>query len=766
MKSSMGGYAQWILGSAVAVLMVCTISLSILITERQQSLARTSRYELTWSASQATNELARFGQEVAAYSVAPSVRAKRAVVERFEVLQSRASIFQSGEFRAFADADPDRQSVVTAFSQALDRLEPLVANIATPGYPAQIIVILGPVIGRLAFLSSSANNYSAVLVEQDRQNLLCLHRIFSGLTLCLILTGFALIWVLKQQFGRVKEAHGRLSAQNELFDAALTNMSQGLCMFDRDGRLIVSNQRLSEVLELDPLLLAKGFHLDEVNASDRHHVLKLSAPSLHPIPEASGAKSSLLLETKDNRVVSVLRNLLPGGGWLATFEDVTGRRRDEERVAYLASHDELTGLPNRARFQAALREALDHNFEEKAGVALLCLDLDRFKAVNDTLGHPVGDLLLKSVAKRLYSCLHQGDIVARLGGDEFSIIQRHLTSPNDAGALAARVIEALQAPFDLDGHQVLIDVSIGISVAPNDGGYGDRLLKNADLALYQAKSEGRGTFKFFELTMEIDLQARRDLEMDLRRAIERREFELFFQPIVDLRNPAKATCYETLLRWRHPERGMVLPGDFIPLAEEIGLIVPLGVWILHEACRQASLWANSTRVAVNLSSVQFKRDDVVALAKSALASSGLPASRLEIEITESVLMENGQRTKMVLSELRALGISIVMDDFGTGYSSLSYLSNFVFSKIKIDRSFVKDMDLPRNRGIVNAIIFLGQSLGMTVTAEGIETPEQAGQLIAAGCDEGQGYYFSQPKPGADFPELVSRAEHSQLQAVA
>jgi diguanylate cyclase (GGDEF)-like protein len=386
-------------------------------------------------------------------------------------------------------------------------------------------------------------------------------------------------------------------------------------------------------------------------------------------------------------------------------------------------------------------------------VAVHHLDLDQFKAVNDTFGHPAGDKLLKTVADRLLGLVRETDTVARMGGDEFVIVQVPVADPGDATSLAQRIIDLLGEPFDIDGQQVLIGVSIGIAVGPGDGLTPDKLLRNADLALYRAKGDGRGTFRFFEPVMDLQMQTRRILEQDLRKALPAGEFELYYQPVVNLASQT-VSGFEALIRWNHPERGLVSPGTFIPLAEEIGFIVPMGEWVIREACATAAGWPGNSRVAINISAVQFRNPGLMQVIIGALATSGLDPTRLEIEITETVLLQNKETTLAVLHQLRALGVRIALDDFGTGYSSLTYLQCFPFDKIKIDRSFVKD--ITENAGslnIVRAVAALASGMGMTATAEGVETREQLDSITSEGCTEMQGFLFSRPLPAREIERL-------------
>ncbi len=543
--------------------------------------------------------------------------------------------------------------------------------------------------------------------------------------------------------------------QQLLLDTVINNMSQGVLMFDAEARLVFCNQRYIEMYGLSPTVVVAGCpvrdllqHRAAVGAfagSTEDYIVDL----LEDV--AAGKTSSGIAKSADGRVFSIVRNPLAGGGWIATHEDITDRQRAEERIVHMARHDALTDLPNRMM----LRERLDHELKRvKRGecLAVLCLDLDHFKSVNDTLGHPIGDELLKVVAERLRRCTREPDTIARLGGDEFAIIMTGMEKPTDAVALAKRIRESITKPYHLDGHQIVADISIGISLAPIDATEPDQLLKNADMALYGAKGDGRGTYRFFEPEMDARMKARRDLEMDLRNALTNKEFELHYQPLVNLETN-EITSFEALLRWHHPRRGLISPADFIPIAEETGLIVPLGEWVLRTACNETANWPNDVKVAVNLSPAQLKSRNVVEVVLGALQDSGMSANRLQLEITESVLMHNTFGTLATLHKLRELGVQIAMDDFGTGYSSLSYLRSFPFDKIKIDRSFIQDIsNAAEPLAIVHAVAGLAKCLNMVSTAEGVETQQQLETLQNVGCTEMQGYFFSKAKPAAQIVE--------------
>ena len=445
--------------------------------------------------------------------------------------------------------------------------------------------------------------------------------------------------------------------------------------------------------------------------------------------------------------------LVPGAeGTPASYEgtvaDATERKRAEALVEHMARHDTLTGLPNRRLFQEVLGRAIAEARRKGGRVAILCCDLDRFKAVNDTFGHPAGDALLRVVAERLRACLREGDTVARLGGDEFAIILADHDEARRIGAVARRIIQSLGRPVDLDGLSAAIGVSIGIAVGPQDGDSPETLFKNADIALYRAKDSGRNAFRFYERGMDAAVATRNLLELDLRDALRSGGFALHYQPIFALADEAPSG-FEALLRWNHPVRGAVPPGEFIPVAEESGLIAPMGTWALNEACREAASWPGETRVAVNVSAVQFRKQGLEQAVIRALAASNLPARRLELEITESVLMQDSEAVIGCLHRLRSMGVRIALDDFGTGYSSLSYLCQFPFDKIKVDRSFVRDLDNPVAAAIVRAIVGIGERLGSSITAEGVETEEQLRRLRNKGCTEVQGFLLSRPMAAED-----------------
>jgi diguanylate cyclase (GGDEF)-like protein len=553
--------------------------------------------------------------------------------------------------------------------------------------------------------------------------------------------------------------------ERQRLDTALNNMAQGLCLFDAEQRLVMFNQRFVEIFHLPPGKVALGMYLDDLFQMT-HGMQKDPVEAMLDKRRflASPASASAITELVDGRSISITHRPMANGGFVATFDDITDRLAAEERIRHLAHYDPLTDLPNRVTFYERIEKMLAH-LRRSESVAVLSLDLDHFKNVNDTLGHPVGDRLLRAAADRMRSCVREDDIVARLGGDEFAIVQAPSEQTPDITHLSSRLIETVGAPYDIDGHQIMVGVSVGIAVAPADGNKPDVLMRNADLALYRAKKDGGGAYRFFEMGMDARMQARRALEIDLRKAVMRGEFEVHYQPIIDVRTGHITAC-EALVRWNHPTRGKIPPLEFIPVAEETGLIVQIGQWVLQEACAEAARWPNDVVLAVNLSPVQFKNRNLPEVVTSALANSGLPAERLELEITELVLLQESDGAFATLHQLRDLGIKIAMDDFGTGYSSLGYLRSFPFDKIKIDQSFIRD--LPSKEGsiaIVRAVVGLSSSLGITAIAEGVETKEQFESLAAEGCNEVQGYLFSPPRPAAEIMQMLA-AQRAPVDAVA
>jgi len=556
-----------------------------------------------------------------------------------------------------------------------------------------------------------------------------------------------------------KEREAALAGQ---FDTALNNMPHGLSMFSADGRLAVMNHRFIEMMQLSDDFVQRGASAADIcDACVLSGAISAAAAQQILYEIESSQRGDIITSDPDpgkNRSLDWTFQPMAGGGTVVLVEDITERKDAEARISHLARYDELTALPNRVNFRDEIGRllAMQHGDHRSA---LLFVDLDQFKQVNDTLGHPCGDQLLCAVAERLREMLRPEDFVARFGGDEFVVFQQNIHSHEDAAALARRIVDRLSERYKIDNHLVEIGASVGIAMtAP--GVSADTLLKNADMALYRAKADGRGTFCFFRDEMAQIVEARRILELDLRKALANEEFELFYQPLINLKSGKVSTC-EALLRWNHPARGTVSPVDIIPVAEDMGLIVDLGRWILRKACMECMKWPEAVSVAVNFSPQQFHQRDVLSEVRYALEVSGLPAHRLEIEITESSLLHNTELTHDVLSQLRSLGVRISLDDFGTGYSSLSYLHNFPLQKVKIDRSFLEGIDSDRPLTLLRGVARLSADLGMSVVVEGIETNEQLELISADGAvTEAQGYLFSRPVPAVRIRQLLN-ASHGR-----
>ncbi|MCP4619085.1 MAG: EAL domain-containing protein [Bradyrhizobium sp.] len=564
---------------------------------------------------------------------------------------------------------------------------------------------------------------------------------------------FLVVRKLSQQH---RQSQRRLTLEKQRLDTAVNHMTQGLLLFDSSQHLVICNQRYIEMYGLSADVIKPGCSFRDVIAH-RQQTGSFNGNVDHyadRVLRDVGTRNAMVIETPDGRVIQVLNEPLADGGWVVTHEDITERRQVEERITHLAHYDALTDLPNRALFREQIRQELPHASAEKP-LAVLYIDIDEFKSVNDSLGHLIGDELLKSVARSLRSCVRDTDFIARLGGDEFAVVQTALRSRDEITDLVERIFEAIRTPYECLGHQVSTDASIGIALAPQDGRDLDQILKNADMAMYAAKAAGRRTHRFFEPVMEAQVRARRQLEIDLRQAIADGGFEVAYQPCLSLRDGTITGC-EALVRWRHPERGLISPAEFIPIAEETGLINQIGEWVLTTACMEAAKWPDHTKLAVNVSPVQFKSGTLALKVIAALAASGLPAARLELEITEAVLIRDDDTALAILHQLRAVGVRIALDDFGTGYSSLSYLKRFPFDKIKIDRCFITDIAEPDgSAGIVRAVVDIAAERNMTTTAEGVETEQQQRILRELGCSEMQGYLFSAPKPAEAVREMLA-----------
>ena len=554
---------------------------------------------------------------------------------------------------------------------------------------------------------------------------------------------------------RLAALNAALSEQIRLFEGALQNMNQGLCMFDAQSRLVVSNKRYRDIFNIPQdmvltgmaqhaicsALVARGLYSPEVTVAEIERSTRAALQAAEPAP--------ITRELCDGRTLAINHRVMDGGGWVSTFEDITEQRRSAERIAHLAHHDALTDLANTRAMRQGYRDLIAAQNDERPLLAMYYIDLDRFKFVNDTYGHAAGDELLQEVAARLRRNTRRGDVVARLGGDEFALVHR-VVDAAAATSTAQRLVNVLSEPFDLASGRVHTGASIGLAIRAVQDLDMDPLLHDADLALRHSKTEGRGVFSVFEASMSEAFEARRQIEADLQAALAADQFELHYQTLVDARD-GHVACVEALVRWRHPTRGLVPPLSFIPLAEETGLILPLGRWVLERACRDALAWPESVDVAVNVSSVQMRQKGFGAEVLAVLAETGLAAARLEVEITETSLLEESEATRENLATLHGAGIRIAMDDFGTGYSSLSYLRRFPIDKIKIDRSFMSEAETSADaRAIIRAVAGLGVSLGITTVVEGVETAQQLELARAEGVGQVQGYLLGRPQPQASL----------------
>jgi diguanylate cyclase (GGDEF)-like protein len=800
----------WISATA-GLLAGAAVYTCVLIFDLDASKRQLSRYNLSWTAGQAAQEIARLQVAIGNYAMAPGEGARDAVEMWLELVEARVNTLSTGEPGAFVAGHDELRSIVAELAAAVTEAKPLLAALDEPGSLATLNARIQQLHPRMARLASAAHTRGADLAAADAEAEERLHWILAGLltaiTLCCLVIGALAAWRnrlllranaevralvadltetshrLSAANGKVNETlaalgkqHAMLQArdaellrQNELFDAALNNMSQGLAMFGADHRLIVCNGRFRELFGLSADVLRPNSQALGVFDAAMAASVGFDAGVIrgvwaeHQALVARGKAATFIQEDEEGRALRVSHRPLSDGGWVATYEDVTESRRVEARIRHLAHHDPLTGLPNRRHFTDRLTEALAAISGKADGVAVLYLDLDNFKNVNDTLGHPVGDELLRAAGHRIRSVIRSTDLLARLGGDEFAVLLCGESARRaEAESLAPRIAEALSEPFILSRYQTTIGASVGIALASEPGIPADVVLKHADVALYRAKAAGRRTYRVFEASMAAELQRRIEVEEDLRGALERSELELHYQPLFDLRR-GSLSGFEALLRWRHGARGLISPAEFIPVAEETGVIVEIGAWALRRACEDAMAFPNMAKVAVNISPVQFAGGDLVETVSHALLASRLAPSRLELEITESVLLQDSDAVVATLHKLRDMGVRIALDDFGTKYSSLSYLRSFPFDKIKIDRSFVQDMGTRADcLAIVRSVARLATQLGMTATAEGVEGQEQLEQAREAGCTEGQGYFFGLPMPAEEIPAWFSPRVRPQV----
>ena len=601
----------------------------------------------------------------------------------------------------------------------------------------------------------ATNSVSGALADWREQT-----RLMIGVaTLSVVLIGSILFLIVQRLLRQRRDSERRISLEKESLDTAINAMSQGLVLFDSENRLVVCNQGYIAMYGLSPDIVKRGLSLGKLLQHHKDTGSLQADADAHcaRVLDRVASEKVQVARVGDGRSVQITHHKAVNGGWVATHEDITERRKADEKIAHLAHYDTLTDLPNRVLFREQLELELKR-IKRSGQLAVLYIDIDEFKSINDSLGHPVGDELLKTVATRLRHCVRETDFVSRLGGDEFAIVQTLVQQPEDVTDLISRIYSVMREPYECLGHQLSTDASIGVALAPQDGVDLDELLKNADLAMYGAKADGRRTYRFFERDMDARIKTRRTLEQDLRKMtadgrFTEGGFDIHYQPLVNLRDNEVSGC-EALLRWRHPVRGMISPAEFIPIAEDSGLISQLGEWVLTKACAEAATWPKNIKLAVNVSPVQFRNHAFALKVASTLAESGLPAGRLELEITEAVLIRDDEVALAILHQLRAFGVRVALDDFGTGYSSLSYLQRFPFDKIKIDRSFVNDIvESGGSCAIIQAVVNIAAARNMTTTAEGVETELQRELLRTLGCTEMQGYLFSPARPAADVVAL-------------
>ncbi len=636
----------------------------------------------------------------------------------------------------------------TAACRASQLLDHHVDAIETPGTKRASQILAG-LIGWLIALTILLAEIVVGMLEERSKFLV------STAAVSLFVTACVFVLIVYRMSQDHEWSRRKLISEKLRLRSAIANMPHGVCMFGADKKLVIANDTYSTMYGLSPEQAKPGTTLDAIL---RARVAIGTSPRdtedyiSNRLREAFLPEPGYIInELRDGRVIAISRRPMPDGGSVAIHQDITEQKRAEAKILHLAHFDALTDLANRVSFLEKVDVAVAKCRITGGFFAVYLLDLDRFKEVNDSLGHAVGDSLLREVATRVQGCVGCNDVVARLGGDEFAVLQIiAAVDISEVMQLVTKLLQTVAQPFYIASHQLTIETSIGVALAPLHGLNGDELLKKADLALYRAKSDGRNRWRLFENEMERHAQSRLTLAMDLRNAVHNEEFELHYQPVFESVSETMVGV-EALVRWKNAKRGLVGPQEFIPLAEETGLIVPLGQWILQQACRDAAGWPSHLTVAVNLSPVQFRSGDLVDRVKQALAVSGLPPQRLELEITESVLLGNNVENLEVLHRMRNLGIAIVLDDFGTGYSSMSYLLSFPFDKIKIDRKFVSEVARRNDcAAIVNAVTGLARSLDIATTAEGIETPEQLVLLRAAGCTYAQGYLFGTPRPKSEL----------------
>lgn len=785
---------------------------SYIIIQHDRAVRRLTRHDEAFDVARGAIEVMRLQSTVAVYMLPNSGITQDDIQLRYDLLRNRYQTLSRASLRDFGIDHPEISTVLPELGAALAKIGPLVSNLQANGAAQEIVATLAPLNSGLTRFSSLAGTQSGNDLARDQESLSHLHWTFTGLFIALFSFGAILIALLMRD-NRVTQARSdrlrqlafnlqttttqltaahaaveranqefagqnqvlrdrdeELQRQNARFDAALNNMLHALCMVDQDDRLIVCNRQFVELFGVTGEDVVPGQDIDALftviaTRGTQPALLVERIRQQERDLTAQTRAGSFYVELGTTNALEVAHVPMQGGGWVSTYEDVTERRRVEAQLTYIAHHDSLTHLPNRVLFGARLEQAIAELANGRA-FAILLLDLDNFKDVNDTLGHGAGDALLQLVAIRLRGCVREHDMIARFGGDEFAILHANPRNIEETSFLAQLVVDVVGQPYQVDGRRVAVSVSVGIAFVNDDGLTPNRILRSADLALYRAKADGRATFRIFEQEMDSAVHARTAITNDLREALGRNQYQVHYQPVVDVRT-GRLVQFEALLRWNHPELGLIPPGQFIPIAEETHQIVPIGEWVIRQACLAALSWPDDLRVAVNLSPKQFRGVSLAEFVGNTLSQCGLSPCRLELEVTEGALLHDSDGVLSSLHDLRALGVTIALDDFGTGYSSLSYVRRFPFDKLKVDQSFVRDLGTRADSlAIVQTVVSLAEKLAMTTTAEGVEHSEQLHVLRDAGCILAQGYLFDRAQPGDTVAKKIADGSYDFSALVA